>query len=55
MIGRGTVTFTGKRYLGPGQPKPGSLIVPLSDVDNVIADNEHVTVAFKLGNALARL
>jgi hypothetical protein len=55
MIGRGTATFTGKRHLGPGQWKPGSLIVPLSDVANVNADKKRVAVAFMLGNALARL
>lgn len=55
LIGKGTVTFTGRRYFEFGKSKPGSLVVPLSDVANVNADTKGVTVAFMLGNALARL
>jgi hypothetical protein len=55
MIGKGTVTFTGKRYLEPGDSKPGSLIVPMSDVADASSNERQVSIAFMLGNALARL
>lgn len=55
MIGKGTVNFTGKRCLANGQSAPGSLIVPLSDVANVSIKSNRITVAFLLGDALARL
>ena len=44
MIGKGTATFTGKHCLGSVQSKSGSLIVPLTDMDNAKAEEKHVTV-----------
>lgn len=55
MIGKGTITFSGVRSTKSGQPKTGSLIVPLSDVDDVQGKEKRICVSFKLNGGVTSL
>lgn len=51
LVGKGTVTFTGQRPTAIGEMKPGSLIVPLDDVDLVSRNEKRVDVSIRHDNA----